>query len=364
MSNKKILISIIIVTYNSKNHIKNCLESILNQSYPANYDFEIVIVDNCSSDETVSFIEDNYPARIIKNQVNSGYGSANNLGVKNSEGNYIVILNPDTICDEGWLPGLIEPLKNHSKLITTPRVLVYDGKYINSCGLITHFTGLSFTRGLNAQKDDFNRSECINGIFGCCFAIKKKDFLKLGGFDPDIFLYTEDVELSYRAHLNDFKILFVHNSIIKHDYVLNVSPQKIYYLERGRYHILKKYMPWKYFLVLLPSLLIAEVLITGYALKYGFEGLKYKIKALRDVLSLEADKIDGNEIKIDKIFRFMDTEIPLDQLTFNPVERAFKIIANKIFTINWVLFKSLNKNASSNKLSVDRLVDEFKGDVN
>lgn len=330
-------VSIIIVAYNSKEYLDSCLNSIYNRQQ-GNYSFEIIIIDNASSDGTVQHLKFHFPqVRIIENNLNKGYGQANNLGFKHARGNYIVILNPDTIVEEFWLEKLINPLVDSKNIITTPKILKLDGK-INVCGLILHFTGLGFTRGLNLNKDNFNDYEEVNGVSGCCFAIRKDDYCELGGFDENFFLYMEDVDLSWRAHLLNFRIMYVPDSIIMHDYNLKVPSNKIYVLEKNRYIILRKYFSSKCFVVLLPSLIITEILTTIYALKFGFKGLKYKINGLKDGLHVKVEKIEGDE---KTLFNSLDDQIPVDQLTNSRIEGLFKVLFNQIFKLNWKINKKI-----------------------
>ena len=325
----KKLASIIIVTYNHKKYIKSCIESVLKQDYP----HEIIVVDNCSSDGTAEFVERNFPlVKVIKSDENLGYAGGNNLGVKYARGEYIVILNPDTIVEKDWLKELIRPLKNGRKLITTSKILVYDGSAINTCGNINHFTGLTFTRGLREKPNKYIRSEYVSGISGCCFAMRRRDFIDLGGFDENFFVYNEDADLSWRAHLKGFKILFVPTSIVRHDYTLKVPPKKIYYLEKNRYMILRKYLTWKEILLLLPSLIVAEILTFGYAFRCGWKGIIYKLKAIKDGLTVKVCKVDGDR---KKLFKALSSTIPVNQLTFNKAEQLFKTLCNKIFELNY-----------------------------
>lgn len=331
----QVYVSIIIVTYNCKGYIKNCIDSIKTQNIPDNFQLEIIIVDNHSDDGTVDFIRENYPSiKIIENESNLGYGRANNVGVKNSKGEYMVILNPDTIAEKNWLKELVTPLTKREKLITTPKVLLYDGSLINVCGLIIHFTGLAFPRGFEASPSDFSRPEYVGGVSGSCFAVKRDDFINLGGFDDKIFLYGEDTELSWRANLKGYKILFVPGSVVKHDYTLEVSPEKLYYLEKSRYMILRKYFQTTDLIVIIPSLLLAEILTIGYSAKFGLKGLKCKFMAIKDGVTTEISRVKGDR---DVLFKALDTEIPTEQLTYNELQRYFKIISNKLFKLNWKL---------------------------
>jgi len=320
--------SIIIVTYNSKRYLKSCIGSIMKQDYP----LEIIVVDNHSTDGTVEFVKENFPSvKIIEAGENLGYGAGNNLGVKHADGEYIVILNPDTVVEKDWLKELIRPLKD-GKVVTTSKIIIYGDSVINACGHINHFTGLTFARGLGEDPTTYQKPEHVSGFSGCCFALRRQDFINLGGFDENFFTYNEDSDLSWRMHLKGFSILFVPTSIVRHDYLLKVPSEKIYHLEKNRYMILRKYLSWKHFLLLFPSLMVAEILTFGYALKCGWRGIQYKLKAIKEGLTVKVKKVNGDR---DNLFRSLNATIPVDQLTWNKLEEIVKIMANKIFELNF-----------------------------
>ncbi|NJE25872.1 glycosyltransferase family 2 protein [Thermococcus sp. MV5] len=325
LSNKA---SVIIVTYNHKGYMKECLNSVL-----ANNPLEVIIVDNGSTDGTSEFIEKEFPqVKLIKSPRNLGYGGGNNLGVKHAKGEYVVILNPDTKVKENWLEELLKPLEKEEKLITTPKILTYDGSRINTCGNIDHFTGLTFTRGLNESPRKFNEFEYLSGLSGACFAMRRKDYLEFGGFDEDFLTYMEDAEFSWRAHAKGFKILYVPTSIVYHDYELKVPPKKIYHLEKGRYIILRKYLTWKELLLILPSLLATETLTWGYSILNGISGVKFKIRGLKDGITIKVEKINCDR---KKLLKSLDWRIPEEQLSYSTIDRMVKKIVNFIYWINY-----------------------------
>ncbi|BDZ71681.1 GT2 family glycosyltransferase [Methanobacterium petrolearium] len=145
----------------------------------------------------------------------------------------MVILNPDTKLKHDSIDNLLKPLAENPNIITIPKILVYNGEKINTCGNKQHFTGMAFTRGVGEKPDAWNDSMFVNGLSGACFAISRKNFLELGCFDENIFLYMEDSELSWRINAKGLKILYVPESVVYHDYEFEMLPVKRYYVEKG-----------------------------------------------------------------------------------------------------------------------------------
>jgi GT2 family glycosyltransferase len=328
------LASIIIVTFGHKKYVKDCISSIKNQDYP----HEIIVVDNESADGTAEFIERYFPGVLLIRNKNTGFGAANNLGVQRAKGEIVVFLNPDTIVGEKWLRNLVGPVLSNPRTITTPKILLYDGSAINTCGNINHFTGLTFTRGLLEPPQSRSRQEEVSGISGACFAMRREEFIRIGGFDERFFLYNEDSEFSWRAHSYDLPIVYVPSSIVRHDYSLDVSPQKMYYLEKGRYLILKKYFSGKMAAILLPSLVAAEILTFGYSTRFGFVGLSLKMRAFYEglILTQNFQHIAGT-----RVLEHLEVQVPTDQLVSNGIERAVVRMCNWKFSWNFTIFKRI-----------------------
>ncbi|MEN6552034.1 MAG: glycosyltransferase family 2 protein [Methanobacterium sp.] len=320
----------LIVNTNQKNYIENCLKSL--KSIYQNSDFEIIIVDNNSTDGTPEFVGKNYPdVKLIKTE-NKGFCSANNLGARKAAGEYLILLNPDTKVNEGSLDELVNNLNNKEKTITVPKILLYDGQSINTVGIINHFTGLGFTKGLGESLDKYNEQEYMTSISGACFCIKKQDFLELGGLDEQFFLYMDDAEFSWRLKSRGYKVVYVPNAVICHDYTLRVTAEKIYYLEIGRYIILKKYFTWKEFLIFLPALVTTELFTFGYSILKGPSGIKFKLKAIKEGLTLDVEK---NDVDRKDLVRLLEYKIPNGQLSYTLLDKIFLKIGNFIYFMNY-----------------------------
>lgn len=199
----KDLVSIVVVNYNGRRWIKSCFESIYHQTYK---NFEIIFIDNASTDDSLNFIKQDYPKiRIIENKINTGFGSANNLGAEKAAGEIIFFLNNDTVLAKDTLEKLLRDKEKDKLNITGPRLLNFEGKDIHGGYKVT----IDPTGYLGSGKKTFF-------IDGCALMVSKEDFLSLGGFDAKYFMYSEDIDLCWRAHLYGLKVDICNATSIKH----------------------------------------------------------------------------------------------------------------------------------------------------
>lgn len=339
------LVSIILVSHNSKADLAECLPSIISQSYPRK---EIIIIDNASTDGTVSYVKGRYPGiKLIESGSNLGYAAGNNLGFRHSTGKYLVIVNPDTVAEQGWLEELIRPLENDPCVsLTSSKILLYDHQdSINTCANITHYSGLDFCNGFRDPSGKFDKDEEVGAVSGCSFAIRRSVFEQLNGFDPDFFMYLDDIDISWRARLAGHKILLAPSSIIYHKFSLKIHPRKLFFLERNRYQLILKNFRLKILLLSLPALLITEIMTMGYAVIRGLPFVYFKLKAywwLIANLGKVASKRRAaqNNIKIsEKAFiQMLEWHIPFDQLIEN---RLLQAITSVVFNSFYHAFYKL-----------------------
>ncbi|AKB16442.1 glycosyltransferase family 2 protein [Methanosarcina thermophila] len=318
--------SIVILSYNSREDLEECIPSLMSQTYQ---DFEIIVVDNASTDGSEEFIRTNYPMiKVVQTGKNLGYPAGNNAGFEVAEGEYIVVVNPDTVADPKWLAELVKPLENDPTIAaTTSKVLIYYQKdKINTCANTAHYTGLTFCRGLNKFASELNNYQPVGAVSGCSFAIRSDMLKNINGFDSDFFLYQEDADLSWRIRFAGGKIMYVPESIIYHKFKLSISPQKEFYLERNRYLILLKNFSLKTLLLLLPVLIVTEIVTMGHAVLNGPKYVKSKLLAyfwilqnIKIILTKRHETLSKKIITDGEFFRLLDGKIPFEQVIKNPM---------------------------------------------
>jgi GT2 family glycosyltransferase len=271
--------SIIIVNYNAKEKLLRCLESVLRS---IKSDCEIIVVDNASADGTADLIEINFSeVTLIRSQTNLGFGAGNNLAARSARGRYLIFLNPDTLVEEGWIEALLVQLESNTQagLVTSRILLADEPNRINACGNAVHFTGLTLCRGLGQSREAYSKVEEVNAISGAAFAACHELIDALNGFDEDMFLYMEDTDLSWRARMLGWRCFYTPDSIVRHHYTLRIGPLKVFYQERNRYLMLLKTLKWPTLVILVPSLLLAEVITWGFVLYNDRANFKNKLRA-------------------------------------------------------------------------------------
>lgn len=203
------LVSVIIVNFNGKKLLKNCLESLMKVTYKK---FEVILVDNNSTDDSVEFVKNHYPSvMIIKLDKNYGFVEPNNIGAKNAKGDFLLFLNNDTIVKSDFLTELVIAANQDSKIAILQSLLLKPNGEIDSSGDFIDKYGVAFS-----SKEKVENTREILSARGAAMMIKNEVFKKLGGFDEKFFASYEDVDLGWRAWILGFKVVVLPKSIVYH----------------------------------------------------------------------------------------------------------------------------------------------------
>jgi len=208
--NTKPLVSIIIVNYNGKSHLEQCLESIMKIDYT---NFEIILVDNNSVDDSIEYVKNNYPSiMIIKLDNNYGFAEPNNIGAKNAKGDLLLFLNNDTIVTPNFISELVTAMEKDPKIVIAQSLLMKPNGDIDSSGDFIDVFGRAYSSRIKTDN-----TRLILSARGASMIVRKKIFFDLDGFDKNFFASFEDVDLGWKANMFGYKVVIVPKSVVFHD---------------------------------------------------------------------------------------------------------------------------------------------------
>ena len=243
------LVSVIIVNYNGKRYLDDCLTSLSKQSYPRNR-WEVILVDNHSSDGSVEHVRDRYAwVQVVAVQKNLGFAEGNNEGYRHCRGELIALLNNDTVVEPGWLQGLVDAILEDSRIggVTSKILFRDEPDTINSTGLTLYRDGRGGDRGF--RQFDHGQYEEPADVFGACGAsvlLRRTMIEDIGFFDERLFMYGEDLDLAWRAHFRGWRFRYTPRSVVYHVHCGSSgewSPFFLYYVERNRVFVNLKNAP-------------------------------------------------------------------------------------------------------------------------
>jgi GT2 family glycosyltransferase len=281
--------TVVIVTYNSAALIDRCLDAV---RATVSAEDEVLVVDNASTDGTAAQVERSHPfVRLERSTRNLGFGAGCNLGAALARGSQLVFLNPDTEPRPGWLSALLAPLDaaGDSVMATAKVLLAARPNPVDTFGNEVHISGITTCRGWGLPADSYTQIEEVDAVSGACFAVSRRLFQRLGGFDERLFMYFEDTDLSLRARLAGGHCLAVPEAVVLHDHRAGFSPAKLRQLERNRYWTLLKVCQGRSLLALVPVLALAEVLAWGMAASSGWRHIAAKCLSWVDLVSWFVD---------------------------------------------------------------------------
>lgn len=251
-------VSILMVNYNGQAHVKEFFESVYALNYPKNK-YEVVVVDNASSDGSPDWIEKNYPqVKLIRLDKNTGFAGGNNIGVKLCAGEFIALINNDTTMTREWLAELVKPAVKEPNGLYGSTILFYNNReYIGYGGANLYAWGGPFFPQVFLKEKSINQM----GPFpiwcacGCGFLLSKENYLKLGGFDESYFCYYEDAELCWRAWLFGYKVYSVPRAKIYHkgnSTFGTSSHTHVYLCHRNQLRNMIKFPEFHHLIVMIP----------------------------------------------------------------------------------------------------------------
>jgi len=302
------LISIIILNYNTGNLLIDCVSSIIKSELK---DFEIILVDNCSSDNSHLVCKKKFDMiKLIENKENLGYCEGNNVGLREARGEFIMILNPDTTVTSNWADELLNSYHKFGEGLYQPKILsMSNPKKLGTTGNIVNIFGFGFSRGRGEiDENQYNKIEKVGYASGTCLFMSAKTFERIGTLDPFLFAYHDDLEYGWRGSELGIKSYYIPTSIIYHaeGFSFKWKPFKFYLLERNRHYCLLTHYSRKTFYKILPELILVEIAVIIFYTSRGL--LLEKIKANFNIIK-NRKKIKEKYNEIQKQRKISDNEI-------------------------------------------------------
>lgn len=241
--------SFIIVNWNGKSFLKKCIDAILRQSI---HDFEIIVVDNGSTDSSVAFMAESYPQVVlVPLDKNYGFTGGNIQGLSHAKGRYVALINNDAILPCDWLQLMLDAFNTDAKIgFCSSRIVIAGTNQIDSAGdtFTTAFTGTKI--GELHDMKEFAERRYVPGACAAAVIYKLEMLDDIGFLDDDFFLNHEDTDLNLRAWLAGWKCLYVPDAVVEHSVSTTIgklSETSVYYFARNSLWVWIKNTP-TYFL--------------------------------------------------------------------------------------------------------------------
>ena len=240
-------VSVVIVNFNGRELLRQCLLTLLDTDYP-NYD--VVVVDNASTDGSLAEIEASFGSNplitIVENSENLGHSEGCNIGAKMTKGQYIVFVDSDIEFEEkNWLWELANVMENDKKVgLAQAKIVLSENKHCLDYVCVA-VDALGTWAANYGSKEEMHKEkfEILAASSGCCIA-RRDVFNQVGGFDADYFIYDDDTDLSLRARLLGYRVMFVPSAVVIHrgGLLRGVSGMMLYYSSKNRLNtVLKNY---------------------------------------------------------------------------------------------------------------------------
>ncbi|MEN9684920.1 MAG: hypothetical protein RLZZ28_706 [Bacteroidota bacterium] len=299
---RKKRIAVILINWNSFDTTNDCINSLKEVSDP---DFDIVVVDNASADQSGDQLASIHPDIIlIKSPVNAGFTGGNNIGFRYSLDNgyeFSLMQNNDTFVAPDYLSPLIDYMNNHPQTaVVQPRIFYHPNRHIlwDGGSYFNHFIGHGYTKGLGkTSSPKYEQEKQVDWVTGCAFFVRNSVLKEVGLLSENMFMNWEDVDLSFRIKQKGYQLAYIPSSIIYHITSMSLksskkgdegflSPAAHYRNIRNRIWILKRYTPWYFALSVIFFNFFYILLVIGYfALRRRFVKLKAVVNGVRDGLS-------------------------------------------------------------------------------
>ncbi|MBI1783231.1 MAG: glycosyltransferase family 2 protein [Sphingobacteriales bacterium] len=297
-------VAVVILNWNGKNYLQQFLPSVMQSAYP---NLQVIVADNASTDDSVTFLQTNYPQiEIIINAANEGFAKGYNMALKQVQADYFILLNSDIEVTPGWIEPVISLMESDKAIAACqPKLLAFNNKkqfeYAGAAGGWIDDYGYPFSRGrvFDVCEEDNGQYDEVQQIFwasGAAFFVRSSVFNEMKGFDEFFFAHQEEIDLCWRMQLSGYKIYACPQSVVYHvggGTLPKGNSKKTWLNYRNNLIMLYKNLPvgeklWKIpFRIALDAISAWKALLTGDA-GYWMAVLKAHIDFLKWIISQQS----------------------------------------------------------------------------
>jgi GT2 family glycosyltransferase len=240
-------VAVVVVNWNGRAYLDKCLSALRAQTYRT---FEIVMVDNASTDDSVDFVRQQFPeVKVIPLNQNVGFAAANNAGIRATRSDFVALINNDAYAEPAWLAEMVEAVQARpaAGMIACKVLFDDDPRLINSAGLVMDWAGFCWDwRGGQLDQPDEVKIEEILGPCGAAALYRRTMLDDVGLFDEDFFMYAEDADLNWRGQRAGWTCAYAPAARVRHvssASSIEGSRFKNYHLGRNKWWLLIKNAP-------------------------------------------------------------------------------------------------------------------------
>ena len=311
-------VTIVIPNYNGKHFMEPCLASLEKQTF---HDFKILVVDNASTDGSLEYMKENYPAiEVIALDKNYGFSKAVNVGIRHSRTPYVILLNNDTTVDPHYVEEMVGAIERSPRIfsVSSKMIQMYHPELIDSAGDLYTVIGWGICRGTGRPVTNYTKADEIFTACAGAAIYRRSAFEKIGYFDESHFAYLEDIDVGYRAKIYGYKNMYCPTALVYHvgsgTSGSKYNSFKVKLSARNSVYLNYKNMP------LLQLILNLIPLVLGYLVKYAFFlkkgwGKDYKEGVTEGLKTMKAQKKVPFRLK--HLLNYLMIEIELIVHTFS-----------------------------------------------
>ena len=266
--------TVVIPNLNGMNYLKDCLDSLMNQS---RQDFSIILIDNGSQDGSADYVESHYPdVEVIRFETNQGFCRAVNEGIVQTRTPYVILLNNDIICEERFVEKLVDAMETEQNCFScaSKMLQMYQPERMDNAGDYYSALGWAFALGKGRRADRYNKKREIFSACAGAAIYRRAVFDEIGLFDETHFAYLEDIDVAYRARIAGYRNFYIPQAVVRH--VGSATSGSVYnefkirHSSRNSIYLIYKNMPVLQILINLPFLAAGFLIKTLFFARKGY----------------------------------------------------------------------------------------------